>query len=324
MRKQQLTMSFVAAALAAGMMLGVQPEPVMAESDEPYVIWVNPIVGTPVFTRADEGFSAAAEELGFESKIIGPSILDETQYYEAFQSAIVENPDAIVVCPFNFSAFQKLYDDATEKGIALINISSDSAEDTRLSFIGTDNTKYGQLAADYINEKMNGEANVLCMMSKLDTSNQIKQRDAFIEKCEAEYPGIKMVNVDEDNADSAIALEKFKDNIKAHPEIDTIFCLESIGGVAAANACEELGRDDITILAVDDNEDTLQYIRDGKIWGTMAQNFFKMGYMAGEVALNNLNGEEVESVIDSGTCLITTENIDTYADEFYSTDKQSE
>ena len=85
MRKKQLTMSFAAAVLAAGMMLGVQPEPVMAESDEPYVIWVNPIVGTPVFTRADEGFSAAAEELGFESKIIGPSILDETQYYEAFK-----------------------------------------------------------------------------------------------------------------------------------------------------------------------------------------------------------------------------------------------
>lgn len=28
---------------------------------------------------------------------------------------------------------------------------------------------------------------------------------------------------------------------QAHPEIDTIFCLELIGGVAAANAVEELG-----------------------------------------------------------------------------------
>ncbi len=285
--------------------------------DEFYVIWVNPLVGSAVFTQADEGITAASEEYGFKLKIIGPSTLDDTEMFEALQSAIVENPDLIVTTPYNYSAVESLYAQASDKGIPIINISSDSDEAGRVSFIGTDNKKYGELAADYINEKTNGEAKVLIMMANLDTSNQLEQRNAFEAKCKSEYPGIEIVLTDEDNGDSSTALQKFQDNLKAHPEIDTILCLESIGGVAAANAMNELGRDDVTILAIDDNEDTLQYIEDGEIWGTMAQNFYKMGYTAGEFAYNYLNGEEVESTVDSGTILITKDNIDTYQEQFY-------
>lgn len=289
-----------------------------AEGDVPYVIWVNPLVGSAVFTSADNGITAASEDFGFKLKIIGPSVLDDTQMFEALQSAIVEQPDLIVTTPYNFSAIQGLYTDAQEKGIPIINISSDSEEAGRVSFIGTDNTAYGKMAADYVNEEKGGEANVLIMMANLDTSNQLEQKIAFEEKCAAEYPGVKVVLTDEDNGDSATALQRFEDNLKAHPEIDTIFCLESIGGVSAANAVEELGMDGkITILAIDDNEDTLQYIRDGKIWGTMAQNFYKMGYTAGEFASKHLSGGSVDSIVDSGTILITMDNIDTYTEEFY-------
>lgn len=302
------------ATLAMGMTVSLAGM-AMAGEEKPYVIWVNPLVGSAVFTSADEGITAASEEFGFELKIIGPSVLDDTQMYQALQSALVEKPDLIVTTPYNYTALAPLYVQAQEDGIPIIDISSDSGEESgRISFIGTDNIAYGQLAADYINEEKGGEAHVMTMMANLDTSNQLEQRTAFEAKCAEEYPGIETVLVDEDNGDSSQALQKFEDALKAHPEIDTIFCLESIGGVAAANAVEELGlEDEVTILAIDDNEDTIQYIRDGKIWATMAQNFYKMGYTAGEYAMKYLNGEEVASIVDSGTVLITAENVDTYS-----------
>ena len=304
------------ATLAMGMTLSLAGL-AMAEEEKPYVIWVNPLVGSPVFTSADEGITAASEEFGFDLKIIGPSVLDDTQMYQALQSALVEKPDLIVTTPYNYTALAPLYVQAQEEGIPIIDISSDSGEESgRISFIGTDNTAYGQLAADYINEEKGGEAHVMTMMANLDTSNQLEQRLAFEEKCAEEYPGIETVLVDEDNGDSTQALQKSEDALKAHPEIDTIFSLESIGGVAAANAVEELGLEGkVTILAIDDNADTIQYVKDGKIWATMAQNFYKMGYTAGEFAVKYLNGEEVESVVDSGTVLITAENVDTYSFE---------
>ena len=284
--------------------------------DQPYIIWVNPLVGSAVFTSADEGITAASQEFGFKLKIIGPSVLDDMQMYQAIESAIVEQPDLIVTTPYNFTAIGALYEEAAEKGIPIIDISSDSGEESgRVCFIGTDNTTYGQLASDYINEVKGGKANILIMMGNLDTSNQLEQRLAFEAKNEAEYPGLVTVLVDEDNCDSTVALQQFEDDLKAHPEIDTIFCLESIGGVSAALACEELGISGVTILAIDDNADTLEYIRDGGIWGTMGQNFYKMGYLAGKLAMDHLNGVEVDSVYDSGTVLITAENVDTYSYE---------
>lgn len=288
----------------------------LAEADQPYIIWVNPLVGSAVFTSADNGITAASEEFGFKLKIIGPSVLDDMQMYQAIESAIVEQPDLIVTTPYNYTAIAPLYVEAAEKGIPIIDISSDSGEDSgRVCFIGTDNTTYGQLAAEYINEYKGGEAHVLTMMANLDTSNQLEQRVAFEARCADEFPGIETVLVDEDNGDSANALQKFEDDLKAHPEIDTIFCLESIGGVAAALACEEIGKapGEITILAIDDNADTLEYIRSGNIWATMGQNFYKMGYLAGKLAMDHLNGVEVDSVYDSGTVLINTENVDSFS-----------
>ncbi len=292
--------------------------PVQAEADEPYVIWVNPLVGSAVFTEADKGITVAAEEFGFKLKIIGPSVLDDTQMLQSIENAIVERPDVIVTTPYNFTAIEQSYVRAAELGIPIINVSSDSPEGTRVSFIGTDNTTYGQLAAEYINEKMNGEANVLIMMGNLDTSNQLEQKNAFEAKIAAEFPGIKVIITEEDNVDAVLAMQKFQDILKTHPEINLIFCLEGVGGPAAAVVLKEMGRvGEVTILAIDDYDEVLQYIRDGDIWATMAQNFYKMGYMAGKLAVDHLNGESVPSVVDSGTVLITVDNVDTYAEEFY-------
>lgn len=282
--------------------------------DQPYIIMINPCISLAVFNNSNEGFQAAAEELGFKGELLSCTELTDTAAYEMFQQAITKKPDAIIVCPWNYSAIASLYEEAQNQGIAVIDYSSDSGVDSgRISFVGTDNTTYGQLAADYLNEKTGGNANVLTMMANLDTSNQLEQRTAFEEKCASDYPGIKTVLVDEDNGDSVTALQKFEDDLKANPEIDTIFCLESIGGVAAANAIEELGLEGITILAIDDNDDTVQYVKDGDIWATMAQNFYKMGTQSAQAAYDYIQGKDVESTYDSGTVLITQENASTYS-----------
>lgn len=286
--------------------------------EKPLVVWVNPLIGSAVFTAADNGLKDAAEKYGFRLKITGRSSLDVAGYNQSIQDAIIEKPIAIAVCPYAYEAFAPTLAEARSKGIKIININMDSPVDTRSAYIGTDNTAYGKLAADYIAKQKNGKANVLVMQAGLTYPNQVEQRDAFVKACAEKYPDVKMVLNDEDQADSAIAVQKFTDILRANPTIDTILCLESIGGVAAGIAVKEMnivGK--ITILAIDDNEDTLQYIRDGIIWGTMAQNFYKAGHVAGELAVKAARGESVPSVVDAGTVLITKENIATYTEEFY-------
>ncbi|WP_010257189.1 sugar ABC transporter substrate-binding protein [Treponema primitia] len=289
-----------------------------AKDTQPLVVWVNPLIGSTVFTAADNGLGAAAKEYGFRLKITGRSVIDVAGYNQSIQDAIIEKPIAIAICPYAYEAFAPTLADARAKGIKIININMDSPENTRSAYVGTDNAVYGKLAADYIAKQKNGKANVLIMQAGLTFPNQVEQRDAFVAACAEKYPDVKIVLNDEDQADSAIAVQKFKDIFRANPTIDTVLCLDSIAGVAAGIATKEMDTvGKITILAIDDNEDTLQYIQDGVIWGTMAQNFYKAGRIAGELAVKAARGDKVPSAVDAGTVLITKENITTYSEEFY-------
>ena len=56
-------------------------------------------------------------------------------------------------------------------------------------------------------------------------------------------------------------------------------------------------------------------VRKGDIYGTTAQDFWGMGYLAGKYLYMNAHGMDVSSSTDTGVILVTKENIDTYADD---------
>ena len=67
------------------------------------------------------------------------------------------------------------------------------------------------------------------------------------------------------------------------------------------------------MIGFDDTDECLDYIRQGVVYGTIAQKPNYMGKMAVDM-LNQLNdGEELEeTLIDSGVTLVTADNVDTY------------
>jgi ribose transport system substrate-binding protein len=295
-------------------------QPALAQSGSggkvPYVIFVNPLVGNPVFTAEENGFKKAAEEFKFKLKIIGPSTIDDTQMVQAVETAIAEKPSAIATVPYNFSALENTYKKAASLGIPIFNSSSDSSEATRVMYVGTDNTQYGIMAADYLAKKTSSRAQIAIMLVRLDISNQIQQKKAFEARIAEKYPNMKVVITEQDNGDPMAAVQKFQDIYKAHPEVNAIVCLDSVCCDAAALVTNEMklaGK--TTILAIDDNDSTLDNIRKGITWATMAQKFYRMGYLSGKNIVDKLNGKSVPSYIDSGTVLITNANVDTYKEE---------
>jgi ribose transport system substrate-binding protein len=305
------------AACLALMGLVVAVSGAFAQSKVPYVIFVNPLVGNPVFTSEENGFKRAAEEFKFKLKIIGPSTIDDTQMVQAVENALAEHPDAIATVPYNFSALQNTYKKVAAAGIPVFNSSSDSPASTRISYVGTDNTAYGIQAADALAKKTGGKGKVAIMLVRLDVSNQLEQKKAFEARIAERYKGMKVVITEQDGGDAMNAVQKFKDIFRAHPEVDTVLCLDSVASDAVAVAVTEsklVGK--TTVLAIDDNDSILANIRKGVIWGTMAQNFYKMGYMSGKYIVDKLNGRPVPSLTDSGTVLITKENVDSYKDAF--------
>jgi len=120
----------------------------------------------------------------------------------------------------------------------------------------------------------------------------------------------------EDRGDQVKAMEVFTAMIKAHPEMNALFGTEVGGAPGFAKVLEELKvQDKITVISMDDTEQNLAVVKEGKIYGIMAQNFFKMGYLGAKYAWEAAQDKEVPAETDSGVTLVTKDNVDTYKND---------
>lgn len=241
----------------------------------------------------------------------GIDIGAKVQIYR-MMSELVQQGVGIITIPFNSSAFEAVYKRAQKAGIPIVNTGVDTPEQWRLAYIGTDATILGQRAAEVLIKKNGGKANICVMMSALDMPNQVESLKAFKDAIKRE-PGMKLVVVEADSADLTVAVRKFEEVFQAYPQIDTVLMLEATGGVAAARVAKEKGiSSKVTILAVDDIAETIDGIRAGLIWGTLAQNFLRMGYESAGMLIDHFSGKHIPSKVDLDVLLITKENVDTY------------
>jgi len=128
---------------------------------------------------------------------------------------------------------------------------------------------------------------------------------------------MKVVVAEGDEADMAKAVQKFEEVYTAYPEIDTVLMLEATGAPAAAKVAKEKGIK-VTILGVDDTAETVDAIKKGEVWGTLAQNFYKMGYESVRfIADYHAGVKDIPSENDSGMVLVTKDNVENYRDDVF-------
>jgi len=297
-------------------------EPAAAE-DQPYVILVNALVGHPVYEQQAEAARKAAEEYGVNLEIIGPTFGTTsivTDYIAAMENAITLQPDAIIGEPFDPSLYE-VFDRAKQAGIPMFltsNLLED--EDAFIAWIGTDNYNYGVNAADMIAAKTDGKANICVVMGDLATTNQVEQRNGLEERIAEKYPDMKITNVVADKNDVATAMSVIEDTLNTYPETNVVIMLESTGGPGVVQVCQETGRTDVLILDIDAVEATIDNIKAGKVWATLAQNFYKRGYESVRMAYEYLTEGDQATFAkynDSGTVLIDQSNADTYEQDLW-------
>lgn len=306
------------------LLAGCQPQPTAApKEDDPAVapaeqetkplriVFVTPLLAHSAWLQAKAGAEAAAKEFGFEVEWVGPQNVDIDAQIQYMEQAIASDADGIINCPINTEAFLGVYDQASKAGIPVVNALVDTPEDTRLAYIGTSNVTHGTEAAQHMIEKMGGKANIAVFVTSLDSTNQLLTLDAFKEEIEGS-PDMKIVTVEADSSEMTAAIDKITQVLATYPEINAVLCLEGICGPAMTQILAEQNRKDVAVMAVDDLPETVQGIRDGWIYATMAQKFYIVGYEGAKMILASLDGEEVPSITDSGITYIDIENVDSY------------
>ena len=246
---------------------------------------------------------------------VGPSKIDTQQQIQMMEAAIANKADGIIVASLDANAFIPVINRAVEEGIPVICLDADSPDSERSSFIGTENIVAGEVLGNALVEAMNGEANVGIITGALDSEN-VNQRVDGVNNAFEGNDKMNILAVESANTDLGEATQKAQAMLQAYPDMNAMLGTTSNDMIGAAQAIKEQGRTgEILLIGFDDLEQTLELIRNGEIYGTVAQRPVNGGYLSVQYMVDLLNGKEIPERIDTGCVLVTKDNVDTYKTE---------
>lgn len=283
-------------------------------------VFVTPLIAHPVWDVARKGFEDAAKTYGFNGQYVGPQGIDPAEMVNQIEIAIAQKVDGIISMPIAPEAMRPAFKKAEEAGIPVVFVGAEDPQSNPLAFVGTNEVNLGKMGGEAIIKKFDGKPiRAIVMMSTLDSSFAIKARDGYLDALK-NYPDFKAVSVEFCNSDMAIAMQKFEAAFQAYPEINLVIGVCGESGPAAAKVIKEMKlQDKIVNCAIDDVQETLDMVQKGEIWGTMAQNFYKMGNLSSKILIDFIkDGKKPANVTnDSGSMFVDQSNLTTYKDQLY-------
>lgn len=275
-------------------------------------IFVCPIVDNVYWQECVEGIEKADAEFGTTTTVIGPQTAENfvKEIVTYMESAIEQKPDGILV----YAGIEGLYpliNDAYKQGIPVISIDSDAPDTKRVAFVGTKAYTLGYDSGKFLADLTGEKASAGYICTSKSTENELVVFNAFKDAI-SDYD-IEVLDVEEGLNDTEASKEAAKTMLQTYPEISAIYCTGGYNVTGAAAAIEELGREDVVLIGMEDTDENLQYVRDGVIDALYCQNPYQMGYDGVRLLKKYLeNGGLDEEIYDVGYTLITEENVDTY------------
>lgn len=278
-------------------------------SDQTYIL-VGALTSDGFFIDHKIGLEAAGEDLGVKVKAVGPADQDMSAMVDAFDQAIAEKPTGILTIGFDESLNTEVKK-AMDAGIPVVTVDADLEDSGRICFVGTGNYSYGLTGGEHMAQLLNGEGQV-AILTKPGQPN-LEDRQRGFEDALANYPGIEVVQVSNDNQDVTKATQAASELLQKYPDLDAILCTNASGSVGAATAVREAGKQgDVKILANDRNDDVVQLIQDGVITSTVAQRTALMSYYGVQILYNYVNNPvQITTDNEAADFICAPQNLDT-------------
>lgn len=228
--------------------------------------------------------------------------------------------NAFAIFPGDANGTNSTIEELMDENIPTALVGGCTSEPSQAQFcIATDVANSAYLATKSLIESMGGEGNIVHLTGFLvDPNTQLRM--AAVEKAVAETDGkVTLLQHLADIDSQEEADNKINALLAASAdEIDGIVSTAYVPSTVAATALRNLGDKRIKMVGIDDDPIVLDAIRDGFLVGTMAQNPYGQAYIAAW-ALDQLRhscqmNADSPFLIDSGTFLIDTTTVDTYAD----------
>jgi ribose transport system substrate-binding protein len=294
-------------------------------SDE-YFVFVSANIQLPYWKTAGSGFShAAAEFKGIRFDFTGPQTYDPKAERDALDQAVQKKATGILLSVADASVLKDSIDKAIAASIPVITIDSDAPSSKRLFFIGTNNYQAGFTGGQRLAQELKGKGNVV-VFTMPDQPN-LQDRLRGYKDALAKSPNIKITRVVDIQGDPRIAFDTTTQIVgKERDKVDGFVCLEAQSGKEVASVLSSYKVTGKAVIAMDTDQETLDWIQKGVIAATIAQKPYTMAFV-GMQMLDNLYHHKPPSLdadwakdgyapipmfVDTGSDLIDKANIQSF------------
>lgn len=288
-----------------------------APSSEPLRLAFVPNNVSAFWTIAEKGTRKAAEELGLEIEFRPPadgSIAEQQRILESLANSGVQGISVSPIDPANQTDFLNKIADQ----VPLLCHDSDAPESKRLAYVGTRNYEAGREAGKLIKEALPSGGKIMLFVGTLDAQNA-QDRKKGIED-EIAGTAIEIIDTRTDQVDTVRARSNAEDALTTHADLNCLVGLWSYNGPALAAAVSAAGKvGQVNVVCFDEDEETLQAVKDGVIHGTVVQRPFEMGYQSmkllAAIARGDSSAIPPEKVVDTGVTVVRKDNVEGFWEE---------
>jgi len=264
---------------------------------------------------AEKGLRKAEKDLGVKVDVYRPlkgEVADQQRFLE---DIIVKEYDGAAVSPISPDALTGTFERVAAK-MPLVCDDSDAPNSKRSAYVGTNNVEAGRAAGKAAVDALKAagitKGKVGIFVGRIDARNAVERKQG-IDETLGKMPGMEMLPVFLDHMDRALAKKNVEDALARYPDLVMVIGIWSYNGPCMAGAVRASSRATKPILiAFDEDEETLQAVKDKIITASVVQKPFEIGYQVAATLKNLKDGKVVPKTIDTGILVVSASNLDPF------------
>jgi ribose transport system substrate-binding protein len=276
------------------------------------VIGVVPKGANHIFWQTvHAGAVKAAREFGAEVEWNAPTLeIDSSRQIEIVESMVNRRLAGISLAPVDKRALVAVVERAGREGIPVAIFDSGIDTESRITFVATDNTEGGRMAARRLGEILGGRGKVAVIGFMPGSASTMEREHGFQDEIRKLHPKMNIVGLQFGMADRAKAMAVTENVLTAHPDLAGLFADNESSSSGAVQALKSRNARNVKLVAFDASEQLIEDMKTGWIDSLVVQNPFKMGYESVRAIGTKLAGQTPPPEVDSGATLVRAEDLE--------------
>jgi len=235
---------------------------------------------------------------------------EQTRIVEGF---VAQGVSGIVLVPLDSRALVRPVEEAAAAGIPTLIVDSALDSTKIVSYVSTDNTQGGVIAADHMGALLKGQGKVLLLRFQEGVASTHAREEGFVQELKTRFPKIELISSNQFAGPTRETARQASENLLTRygGQIQGVFTpneSSTVGMLLALQDINQAGK--VAFLGFDLNDTFITALGNGQLQGVVVQNPFRMGELGVTMMVEHLEGMPVEPRVDTGVLMVTRENLE--------------